>query len=292
VTESHVSGSPDSAPPPPLPDLPDPPPARIGIVAGEGNFPVLVAEGARMRGIGVVVFSIRGLGSEKLASLADRVYDLKLAQLSRLVDLARENDVNHLVLAGRVPHSILLKQISFDRRILGVLLQLKDRKAKSLLGAVIAELEKEGFHVLDSTLFLRHCVPGPGLLTPRRPPDEETGRDIAFGFPLAREIARLDIGQTLAVRKQIIVAVEALEGTDKLIRRAGELAGPGVVFVKVSRPNQDMRYDVPVVGLQTIENLVAVKAAALCLEAGRSLFFDREQAIARAEKHKISILAR
>lgn len=267
-------------------------PKRLGIVAGEGDFPLLIAQAARSMGIEVVVFAIRGLGSEKLQALAERHFELKLTELSRLVQLGRDNDVSDLVLAGRVPHQVLLKQISFDRRVLSLLKGLTDKKANSLLETVVHELEKENFRVLDSTLFLRQCMPEPGLLTGKCAVTEGIEREIAFALPLAREIARLDIGQTIAVKNQIVVAVEALEGTDKLILRAGELAGEGVVFVKVSRPDQDMRYDVPVAGIKTIENLVQVQAAAFCLEARKSLLFDREESVALAERHGICLLAR
>jgi DUF1009 family protein len=132
-------------------------------------------------------------------------------------------------------------------------------------------------------------MPAPGLLTPRRPLTDELEREMLFGYPIAKEIARLDVGQTIAVKNQIVVAVEGVEGTDLLIKRAGELAGPGVVIVKVSKPRQDMRFDVPVVGIQTIRNLVAAGAAGLCVTAGQSLFFDRAEAIAMAEEHGICI---
>jgi len=252
----------------------------------------LIAQGARSLGIDVYVFAVRGLGSDKLGPLAKGFHELKLTDLSRLVGLARENGVHDLILAGRVPHQLLLKQISFDRRVLGLLRNLADKKANSLLETVIIELEKEGFRVLDSTMFLRQCMPHEGVLTRGVPPKEEVLRDIDFALPLAREIAGLDIGQTIAVKNQIVVAVEALEGTDNLILRAGELAGEGIVVCKVSRPTQDMRYDVPVAGIRTIEHLVQVKAAALCLEARRCLLFDREESIRLAERHGISLVAR
>lgn len=271
-----------------LGDLPE----RIGIIAGEGDFPVLIAQGARSLGIDIHIYAVRGLASEKLRPLAKTLDELKLTELTRLIDLGREQKVHDLILAGRVPHQLLLKQISFDRRILGLLRGLADKKANSLLETVVVELEKEGFRVLDSTMFLRQCMPHAGVMTKAVPPTAEVLKDIEVAFPLAREIAGLDIGQTVAVKNQIVVGVEALEGTDKLILRAGELAGEGVVFCKVSRPTQDMRYDVPVAGLRTIEHLAQVKAAALCLEARRCLLFDREESVALAERNGITLMAR
>lgn len=267
-------------------------PTRIGLIAGEGKFPVVLAEAARSEGVEVIIFGVHGMASPELAQYSHRMYTLKLAEVSRLIDLARENDVRHIVMAGRIRHDLLLRQIAFDTRILSILSGLKDRRADSLLGAAVEELEKEGMKVLDSTMFLKSCMPEPGLLTKRVRPSEEILEDIEFAYPLAKEIGRLDIGQTIAVKNKVVVAVEALEGTDKLIKRVNEIAGDGVVFVKVAKPRQDMRFDVPVIGLTTIRNMAAARAAALCITANQSLFFDRKQAIELAEQNRIAIIAR
>lgn len=267
-------------------------PTRIGLIAGEGKFPVVLAEAARSQGVEVVIFGIHGMASPELSQYSHRMYTLKLAEVSRLIDLARENEVRHIVMAGRIRHDLLLRQIAFDTRILSILSGLKDKRADSLLGAAVEELEKEGMSVLDSTMFLKSCMPEPGLLTTRVRPSEEILEDIEFGYPLAKEIGRLDIGQTIAIKNKVVVAVEALEGTDNLIKRVNSIAGDGVVFVKVSKPRQDMRFDVPVIGLTTIRNLAAARAAALCITANQSLFFDRKQAIELAEQNRIAIIAR
>jgi len=270
-------------------------PTRIGLIAGEGNFPVTLAKAARSEGVAVVVFGIKGYASEELRQHADEMHFLKISELSKLIELSRGTGVRHLVLAGRVPHGILLlKQLTLDPRVIRLLATLPNKKADSLLKRAVDELEGEGFTVLNSTMFLKSCMPEEGILTPRVRPTEDILRDIEFGYPLAKELGRLDIGQTIAVKNQVVVAVEALEGTDNLIKRCGAIsgAGEGVVFIKVSKPRQDMRFDVPVVGLTTIKHLVAARAAALCVTAGSSLFFDRKEAVELAEKSHISIVAR
>ncbi|MEQ8822556.1 MAG: UDP-2,3-diacylglucosamine diphosphatase LpxI [Sumerlaeia bacterium] len=267
-------------------------PKLIGLIAGEGDFPVLLAHGARSSGVRVIAFGINGLASDRLAPpLTEGMHTLKLTDLSRLFELCHQHGIEHLIMAGRVPHKVLLRQISLDSRVLKLLGNLRNKKADSLLKAAVQEIEAEGIKVLDSTLFLKSCMPEEGILTPGFPLSEEIRRDMMFGYPIAKEIARLDIGQTIAVKNQIVVAVEGVEGTDALIRRAGELAGPGVVIVKVSKPRQDLRFDVPVIGIKTIRSLMEANAGGICITAGESLFFDREESVAKAEAEGISILA-
>lgn len=268
-------------------------PRRIGLIAGEGNFPVLLAQAARSEGVEIITFGVQSLASDQLRHYSTAVYVLKLAEFSRMIDLAREHGVQHVIMAGRIPHGwAIFRQLSFDPRLLRILQGLPNWKADSMLRAAVEELAREGIEVLDSTLFLKSLMPEPGLLTTRIRPTPEIQRDIEFAYPLAKELGRLDIGQTIAVKNGIVVAVEALEGTDELIKRCHGLAGEGVVFVKVSKPRQDMRFDVPVVGLTTIRNLAAVRAAALCVTARESLFFDRPEAIELAEQNRICIVAR
>ncbi|MCC6548189.1 UDP-2,3-diacylglucosamine diphosphatase LpxI [Candidatus Sumerlaeota bacterium] len=267
-------------------------PTRIGLIAGEGNFPVQIARAAKSRGVEIVTFRIDGLENDHFRPYSIESYVLKLSQLSKLIEYARHHNIKHVIMAGGVPHKVVLKQIAFEPRILSVLGSLANKKADTLLSAAVGELEKEGIRVINSTMFLRSCMPEPGLLTTRLKPSDEIMRDIEFGYPIARAIGGLDIGQSIAVRNGVVVAVEALEGTDGLIERAGALADEGCVIVKVAKPNQDKRFDVPVVGMTTIQNLVKIRAAALCLTAHESLFFDRQEAIALAEANNICIFAR
>lgn len=268
-------------------------PQRIGLIAGEGNFPLMLAQAARSEGVEIYAFGVNGLASEELKRYAIHMEMLRLTDFTKLLQACARFGIRHLVMAGRVPHDILLlKQLSLDKRLLRLLANLRDRRADSLLRAVVEEFEREGIEVLDSTMFLKSCMPEPGLLTPRVPPSLEVLRDIEFAYPLAKEIGRLDIGQTVAVKNGVVVAVEALEGTDNLIKRCGDLAGEGVVLVKIAKPRQDMRFDVPVVGLTTIRNLAHSRAAALCITARQSLFFDRSEAVEMAEQNRICIIAR
>lgn len=266
-------------------------PSTIGLVAGQGEFPVLLCRGAKEAGVRVVVFGVHGLANPVLEAEGDWFYTLRLTELSRLFELCRQHGVSSLIMAGRVPHKVLLKQVSLDPRVLRLMGRIRNNKADSLLKAATQEIEAEGIEVLDSTLFLKSCLPKPGLLTPRAEPSAEVMADMMFGYPIAKEIARLDIGQSIAVKNRIVVAVEGIEGTDQLIQRAGELAGEGVVIVKVSKPRQDMRFDVPVVGLTTIKHLCAAKAAGLCVTANESLFLNREEAVALAHSAGISLYA-
>jgi DUF1009 family protein len=264
-------------------------PEVMGLIAGEGDFPLLLAQGARSAGVRLVIFGVAGLASDRLKDVAWKLYTLRLTDLSRLFEICREHGIHHLTMAGRVPHKVLLNQLSLDPRVLRVLGRLRNKKADSILKAATEEIESEGIEVLDSTLFLKSTMPPPGLLTSGCPVDVETMKDIDFGYPIAKEIARLDIGQTVAVKNQIVVGVEAIEGTDELIIRSGALAGPGVTFVKVSKPLQDMRFDVPVVGRTTIQNLIKVQARALAVTAGKTIFLDKEESVELATRNGISL---
>jgi len=266
-------------------------PEIIGLIAGQGNFPILLSQGARMAGTKLVIFGVHGLASDDLQEYSDDIYSLKLTELSKLLELCHKHGVKHLIMAGRIPHKVLLKQISFDPRVLKILGSLTSKKADNLLLAATQEIEKEGITVLNSTMFLKSCLPKPGLLTPNCPADEETMKNFEFGYPIAKGIARLDVGQTITVKNQIVVAVEGIEGTDALISRSGDLAEDGIVVVKVSKPKQDMRFDVPVIGKRTFENLVKVKARALCVTANQTIFMDQKESLALAEKHGITVYA-
>lgn len=266
-------------------------PTRIGLIAGEGNFPVVIAQAAQSEGVEIHTFGVAGLAHESLRRFSASFQLLRLTELSRLIELCHQHGVRHVIMAGRVPHNVLLKQISFDRRMIKLLGGLSNKKADSLLKAAVDELEKENIQVLDSTMFIKSCMPERGLLTQRVPPTEDILREINFAYPIAKEVGRLDVGQTVVVKNQIVVGVEALEGTDGLIKRAYPLAGEGTVFVKVSKPRQDMRFDVPVIGLTTIRNLASARASALCLTAHESLFFDRAEAIELAEQNRICLIA-
>ena len=272
----------------PTHDLPD----RIGIIAGQGDFPLLIAKAARESGIEVVAVAISGFASPEIDAIASRTEWVELGQVGRTLAVLRENDVTAVAMAGRVPHASIFQYRHFDVRAMKLLAKAVTRKADALLGVVTQELEAEGIRVLDSSLFLKSLMPLAGLLTPARPLDERELADADFGFPLARQIAGLDIGQTIVVKELVVVAVEGLEGTDECITRAGQLAGAGCVVVKVSKPGQDLRFDIPIVGRTTLKRMRNAGCSALVISAGESLLFDREEVLRIAAEADIAIVAR
>lgn len=264
---------------------------HLGLLAGEGEFPVLIARAARGMSIPITGFGIKDLTPEAFASEVDQMHWLKMGKFDRLIDLLHDHGISKIIMAGRIRHTSIFRLFNLDRRGLKVMSRLRDFKADSILQVVSEELLDENIEVLDSTMFLRELMPAPGLLTPGLPPHEELLRDIAFGLDHARKIAGMDIGQTIVVKRQSVVAVEAMEGTDETIERAGRIAGPGCVMVKVSKPRQDSRFDVPVIGLSTIRNLIKIRAAALAFPGDNVLFFNQAEAIAAAQENELTILA-
>jgi UDP-2,3-diacylglucosamine hydrolase len=196
------------------------------------------------------------------------------------------------MMAGRVPHNSIFQYRHFDARALKLIAKAVNRKADTLLGAVTAELEREGIEVLDSSLFLKSLMPPPGLLTGDRQPTEGEQDDIDFGWPIAKAVAGQDIGQSIVVKGRAVIAVEAMEGTDECIRRAGEVAGPGCIVIKVSKPAQDLRFDIPVIGKTTLKHMVEAGCTALAFSARESLLFDQDEVLRVASENNISILAR
>lgn len=264
---------------------------RLGLLAGEGNFPKLLARAARDRGIEVTAVGVRGTTDPDLATLVDHMLWVDFGKFGRVIELFKDAAIEHMMMAGRVQHKSIFQLTKLDRRGLKVLARTPTRRANDVLGAVVDEFAGEGIEVLDSTVLLRECMPAPGLLTPAAPADHEVLCDIQFAQPIADGVAGLDIGQTVVVKQQAIVAVEAMEGTDEAILRAGTIAGPGCVVVKVSKPRQDRRFDVPVLGLTTLRKMVETQCRALAFPGHEALFFDREAACTLAEEHGISIVA-
>jgi DUF1009 family protein len=263
---------------------------RYGLIAGNGRFPFLVLEGARRAGVEVAVAAIREETDPAIERVADRVAWVGIGQLGRMIRFFKREGVEKAIMAGQVKHVQIFSGALPDVRMLKMLLSLPRRNTDALIGGVAAELAREGIELIDSTHFLQDQLPAEGVLT-RRAPSAAERADIEYGLEVAREIARLDLGQTIVVRARACVAVEAMEGTDETIRRAGRLARGRLTVVKVAKPNQDMRFDVPVVGLPTIETMVEAGATCLCLTAGKTLMFDREEMLRLAERHRISVVA-
>jgi len=267
------------------------PTAGWGLIAGNGKFPFLVLEAARNQGIDMAVLALREEASPELERVASRLHWVSIGELSRALDLLHQEGVTRAVMAGQVKHTKLFSSIQPDWKLAKLLASLPLRNTDSLIGAVASVLESEGIKLVDSTSFLKPLVPEAGVLT-RRAPDEREAADMEYGREIARRIAALDLGQTVVVRERACVAIEAMEGTDETIERAARLAhGQPLVVVKVSKPRQDMRFDVPVIGLQTVEVMKRSSVTGLAIDAGRTLLLDRSRLIEAADAAGLSVQA-
>ncbi len=270
----------------------------------------MVLEGARQSGISLAIVAIREETEPAIESAAEAaggsVIWVGIGQLGKMIRFFKGEGVEQAMMAGQVKHVQIFSGAVPDARMLKMILRLPRRNTNALIGAVADELSREGIELIDSTHFLQDQLPQPGTLTKREPSERERG-DIEYGLEIAREMARLDLGQTIVIRAKACVAIEAMEGTDATIRRAGEVAWGrsekrgriggsvfakvGLTVVKIAKPDQDMRFDVPVVGVPTIESMIAAGATCLCVTAGKTLMFDRDEMIARANQNKIAIVA-
>jgi DUF1009 family protein len=263
---------------------------RIGLIAGNRRFPILFCEAARKQGVAVVAVAIRGETSRSLSRLVEQVHWLSLGEFERVFDIFRREGIKKVVMAGQIsPRSLFSRQVRDNKSIQALLRSIIDNKANTIFSAIAGQLADHGLTLIDSTTFLHTLLPKAGVLTSRTPSKEEWV-DIRFGMDLAKKVADLDIGLTVAVKNKAIVAVEALEGTDNLIRRAGRIC-KGLVVAKSGRPGQDMRFDIPVIGLHTIKTLIRAKVTCLCIEAGKTLIIDMKPAVELADKRGIAIVA-
>jgi hypothetical protein len=268
---------------------------RLGLIAGNGRFPFLVLDAARHLGHDVVIIAVKEEASPDLEAAAARalspIHRVSLGQLGRCIELLRQAGATHAVMAGQVKHVKLFAGILPDRLLLSVLLKLRARNTDSLIAGIADVLRNHGIELLDSTAFLKPLLARPGVMT-RRPPTPEEMDDLEFGYRMADAIAGLDIGQTIVVKDRAVVAVEAMEGTDEVIARAARLAGEGTRVVKVAKPKQDMRFDVPVVGRQTIDAMCSAGASALSVDADKTLLVDGDEIIQAADEAGIAIVGR
>jgi len=263
---------------------------RYAIIAGNGRFPFLVLEAAREQGIEPLVVAVQEEAAPELAQAARAVHWVSLGEIAKLLALLKSERINKVVLAGQVKHVQLFSTIQPDGLVSRVLRSMHRKNTDALIGAFVRMLEGRGIRVVDSTLFLRPLLPGPGTLT-RRAPDPDELADISYGREIAKKIAGLDIGQTIVVADRACVAVEAMEGTDATIERAAKLSNNRrLVVVKVSKPRQDMRFDVPVVGPQTIRVMSRANARVLAVDAGRTLLFERPRMLEEANQAGIAIV--
>lgn len=263
---------------------------KYGLIAGNGKFPFLVIEGAKKQGASLAVVAIREETDQRIEEVADTLIWVGIGQLGKMISFFKKEGVERAIMAGQVKHVQIFSGALPDLRMLKMLFGLKQRNTDSLIGAVAAELAKDEIELIDSTFFIRDQLAQEGVLTRRKPDSTEQG-NIEYGLQIAGEIARLDLGQTIVVRAKACVAIEAMEGTDAVIRRAGELAKGKLTVVKVAKPNQDMRFDVPVVGVPTIQTMFEAGATCLCLTAGKTLIFDKAEMLALADEKKISVVA-
>jgi DUF1009 family protein len=269
---------------------------KIGLIAGNGRFPFLVLDAARSLGHEVTIIAIREEASAELEAAAARapqapLHWVSIGQLGTFLKILKDAGLTRAVMAGQVKHVKIFGGIVPDLTALSVLTRLKAKNTDALIAAVAEVMLERGVELVDSTAYLQPLLAGAGLLTARGP-DADERRDLEFGYPMADAIAGLDIGQTIAVKHQAVVAVEAMEGTDEAIGRAGVLAGAGVTIIKVAKPKQDMRFDVPIVGVATIQAMRAAGAKVLSVDAGRTLIFERDAFLAAANEAGIAVIGR
>jgi DUF1009 family protein len=263
---------------------------RIGLVAGSGRFPVLFAETARRHGVEVIAVAHRDETDPELERVVAGITWIYPGELERMIAALREAGVRRAVMVGGIAKPRLFRELRPDARCLAALARLSQLRDDLVLRAVAAEFESEGIAVVESTLYLQEIVPTVGLLGARAPTEAEWD-DIRFGFRAAKLIGQFDIGQSVVVRSGAVIAVEGIEGTDATIRRAGQLGNGDIVVVKVCKPTQDTRFDLPAVGPGTIRTLAEVRGKVLALEAGRTITLDREEMIALADAAGIAVVA-
>ena len=283
----------------------NPTPTKLGLIAGNGRFPFLLLDAARAEGLSVVVAAIKEETDPEMSARATadpgiRVHWMSLGEFSRLIDTFKAEGITRAVMAGQVKHTQIFSSIRPDWRLAKLLLNLRRRNTDMLLGAVAKVLADEGIELISSTHYLEPLLAKPGVVTQRDPTEEEL-KDVAYGRIVARSLATYDLGQTVVIAAQACVAVEAMEGTDATIERAGALfrslsdsastLSRALTVVKVAKPNQDMRFDVPVIGVATIEAMVRAGATCLAVEAGRTLLFDTAAVIALADKSGVALVA-
>lgn len=263
---------------------------KIGLIAGNGKFPLIFAEQAKREGVSLIAVAHRGETSEEIEKVADQVTWVYVGELGKIIRVFQQADVKEAVMAGGIRKPKLFSNFRPDLRGAAFLARIRSREDDKLLRGVAEELEGEGIRVLESTIFLSGLIPSEGALT-RRAPTHDQWEDVRFGFQLAKEVGRLGIGQGVVVKGRVVLAVEAVEGTDAAIRRGGKLGKEGFVVVKVSKPQQDLRFDVPAVGIETIRVLHESGGAVLAVEAGKTIILEREELLQEADRLGVAVVA-
>ncbi|MFA5059630.1 MAG: UDP-2,3-diacylglucosamine diphosphatase LpxI [Candidatus Omnitrophota bacterium] len=266
-------------------------PQILGLIAGNGKFPLLFVHEAKKRKIKVIAVGIKGDTSFFLRFFVDQFLLVSAGELKKLFDFLKDQNVKQVIMAGQVnPENLFDETVALDHEFQKLFSALKDRKADTIFSAVAAKLKENGMELLDSTFLLAEYLAPKGTLTKRAPTLQEL-EDISFGKDIAKNMGLLDVGQTVAVKDKAIVAIEAMEGTDQTILRAGRISRRGAVIVKMAKPQQDNRFDIPVIGPRTIESMIKVKAGCLAIEAGKTLIIDREKTVRLANAHQICLVS-
>lgn len=266
-----------------------PPGGPVGLIAGGGTFPILVAEAVRDQGLPIVAVAHLGETDPALSEKVDQIVWIQLGQFGHLIRVLKEHGVTQALMAGTITKGRIFERVRPDLKGLALISRLAVFHDDNILRAISKELAREGIEIVSSTCYLPQIVAPEGCLTKRKPNRVEKD-DIQFGWKIARELGRLDIGQCVVVRKRTVLALEAIEGTDETILRGGRLGKENAVVVKISKPHQDLRFDVPSVGLETIRVLSRVKGSVLAVEAGRTLLFDKEEMVQEANREGISVI--
>jgi len=263
----------------------------IGLIAGKSDFPILFAEAARVKGVRIIAVGIEGETKPEVECLVDKFFWVSLGELSKVLEIFKSEGVKKAVMAGGVTKSrIFSEALKIDGLMKTILAKALDKKDDTLLSIIAATLKSAGIELLDSTLFLEDLLPKEGVLSKAKPSKDDE-ENIRFGVKIAKEVAGLDIGLSIFVKDKAVIAVEDIEGTDAMIRRGGRLAGAGGTVIKVARPKQNMRFDIPVVGPQTINSMAAVRASCIAIEAKKTLIIEKKKTIALADDRSISIIA-
>lgn len=264
----------------------------LGLIAGQGDLPGAVASEAKKMGYRVIAIALRPPADESLKSFVDTFHRINIGRFGEIIKTLKKSSVTEVVMAGKVPKSLLYKNkksIMPDLRAIKLLFALKNRSDETFMNAISGELEKDGIKLLSTTDFTGKLLASKGVLT-KKQPGKSQWKDIEFGVGIAKEIGRLDIGQTVVVKDMAVMAVEAIEGTDKAIIRGGNLAEEDAVVVKISRPGQDMRLDVPVVGIDTLSVMKKSRAKVLAVEAWKSIIVDKKKFLKEADRAGISVV--
>lgn len=262
----------------------------LGIIAGLGRLPIEVAKAARGKYDRVIAIGVLESVDEELNSVVDAYHAINIGQLAVLLETLKQEKVSEVILIGKVNKDLLFQGIRMDDSMKAMLTRLPDQNDDTLMFAFVHQLVSSGLKVLDQTAYIRTLLPSEGILTSRQP-EEAEWQDIEYGFVMAKEIGRLDIGQTIVVKNRAVLAVEAIEGTDAAIRRGGQLGKTGAVVVKVAKPQQDLRFDMPAFGPQTLQSMIEANAKVLAIEAGKTLLVDRDTVVKMADQHGIAIVA-